>query len=150
MIIGSLKNTARIEILNPHFKKVFDYIRSHHLTSLPIGKMEIDGENASISVSEVQGKEKNVAKLETHDKYIDIQLPLIGEETFGWQDRKCLKEEKEGGYQEEKDITFYADKPQLYVTLSLGDFVVFFPEDAHAPCIGKGMIKKIVVKVRAF
>ena len=33
MIIGSLNDTERIEILNPHFKKIFDYLKSHDLQS---------------------------------------------------------------------------------------------------------------------
>ena len=149
MIIGSLKNTERVEALNPHFKKVFDYIKSHDLTVAPVGKIEIDGDNAWINVSEVQGKEKSVAKLETHDKYIDIQLPLTGQETFGWQGRELLIHEKDGGYNEVKDITFYSDEAPLFFTLKAGEFGVFFPEDGHAPCIGEGNIKKVVVKVKA-
>lgn len=149
MIIGSLKNTERIEAMNPHFKKVFDYLKSHDLTTIPPGKIDIDGENAWINVSEVQGKEKSAAKIESHDKYIDIQLPLIGRETFGWQARELLKQEKDGGYNEEKDITFYADEAVLFFTLSVGEFVLFFPEDGHAPCIGEGTIRKVVIKIKA-
>lgn len=148
MIIGSLKNTERAEALNPHFKKVFDYIKTHDLANAPIGKIEIDGDNAWINVIEVQGKERSVAKLETRDKYIDIQLPLVGNETFGWQARELLKEEKDGGYNDVKDITFYADQPPVYITLSSGDFGIFFPEDGHAPCIGEGTIKKVVAKIK--
>lgn len=148
MVIGSLNNTARVEAMNPHFKKVFDYLKSHDLSAAPAGKIEIDGDNAWISVSEVQGKEKSVAKVETHDKYIDIQLPLVGRETFGWQAREELKQEKEEGYNAVKDITFYSDEAVLYFTLVPGQFGVFFPEDGHAPCIGEGTIKKVVAKVK--
>lgn len=149
MIIDSLNNSEKIEVLNPHFKKVFDYIKSHDLKNAPLGRIDIDGENSWIMVSEVQGKEKSAAALESHDRYIDIQLPLIGEETFGWQARGLLKNERDGGYNAEKDITFYTDPAKLYFTMSEGEFAVFFPEDGHAPCIGKGTIKKVVVKVKA-
>lgn len=149
MIIGSLKSTERIEALNPRFKKVFDYIKAHNLATAPVGKIDIDGEYAWIIVSEVTGKEKAEAELETHNKYIDIQLPLFGKETFGWQARKILGYEKNGGYSEVQDITFYTDTAQLYFSLSVGDFCIFFPEDGHAPCIGKGIIKKVVAKVKA-
>lgn len=149
MIIGSLKNTERIEALNPHFKKVFDYIKSHDLSAVAAGKIDIDGDNAWINVSEVQGKEKADAKMESHNTYIDIQLPLKGQETFGWQARELLKDEKDGGYNAVKDITFYAGEAPLYFTLTPGEFGVFFPEDGHAPCIGQGTIKKVVVKVKA-
>ena len=36
----------------------------------------------------------------------------------------------------------------MVFTLSPGEFVIFFPEDAHAPCIGEGVIRKMVAKVR--
>ncbi len=149
MIIDSLNNSKKIEVLNPHFKKVFDYIKSHDLKNAPVGRIDIDGDNSWITVSEVQGKEKSAAALESHNQYIDIQLPLIGEETFGWQARDLLKNERNGGYNAEKDITFYTDPAKLYFTMSAGEFAIFFPEDGHAPCIGKGTIKKVVVKVKA-
>lgn len=149
MVIGSLKNTKRLEALNPYFKKVFEYLKSHDLTTLPLGRIEIDGRNAWISVCEVRGKEKNVARIESHDQYIDIQMPLSGGETYGWQARELLREEEERGYDPEKDITFYKDAAALFVTLSAGEFVIFFPEDGHAPCIGEGSIKKMVIKVKA-
>lgn len=149
MIIDSLNNSGKIEGLNPHFKKVFDYIKSHDLKSVPVGRIDIDGDNAWITVSEVQGKDQSAAALESHDQYIDIQLPLVGEETFGWQSRSLLKNERDGGYNAEKDITFYTDPAKMYFTMSEGEFAIFFPEDGHAPCIGKGTIKKVVVKVKA-
>ena len=100
MIIGSLNDTERIEILNPHFKKIFDYLKSHDLQSLPLGKTEIDGDRAWLNVSEVEGKTEALAEMETHDQYIDIQLPLEGAETFGWQSRGELTHEAGSGYDE--------------------------------------------------
>ena len=105
MIIGSLNDTERIEILNPHFKKIFDYLKSHDLQSLPLGKTEIDGDRAWLNVSEVEGKTEALAEMETHDQYIDIQLPLEGAETFGWQSRGELTHEAGSGYDVVKDIT---------------------------------------------
>lgn len=148
MIIGSLKNTERIKNLHPCFKKVFDYIRSHDLLAAPVGRIDIAGDNAWIDISEVNGKEKSAALIETHDRYIDIQLPQRGQETFGWQARELLTEEQGYGYDVEKDITFYADKTLFYFTLLPGEFAIFFPEDGHAPCIGEGLIKKVVAKVK--
>ena len=46
------------------------------------------------------------------------------------------------------DFTFYRDPVERVFTLSPGEFVIFFPEDAHAPCIGEGVIRKMVAKVR--
>ena len=36
----------------------------------------------------------------------------------------------------------------MYFTLNAGQFVVFFPEDVHAPGSSDGKIKKLVIKVK--
>ena len=56
MFIGSLKNTERAETLHPLFKKVFDYIKSHDLSRMPAVRIDIDGDNAWISVRDVKGR----------------------------------------------------------------------------------------------
>ncbi|HPY90089.1 MAG TPA: YhcH/YjgK/YiaL family protein [Lentisphaeria bacterium] len=30
-----------------------------------------------------------------------------------------------------------------------GCFAIFYPEDAHAPCCGQGVCRKIVLKIKA-
>lgn len=134
--------------MHPHFKKVFDYLKVHDLTALPVGRVEIDGGRVWLSVSEVQGREKAEARLEVHDEYIDIQLPLLGPETYGWRAREDLMHGMGDGGHAAADLAFYSDEPSLYLTLVPGEFVVFFPEDGHAPCIAEGTVKKIVAKVR--
>ena len=42
----------------------------------------------------------------------------------------------------------YADRPSTYVTLSPGQWLMAWPEDAHAPVIGNGRIRKLIAKVR--
>ncbi len=41
-----------------------------------------------------------------------------------------------------------ADKPQCLVPMLPGQFMILYPEDAHAPNIGEGRHRKYVVKVR--
>ena len=53
----------------------------------------------------------------------------------------------QGEYDAEKDIEFFEDVPDSYVTVLPGEFAVFFPEDAHAPLIGTGEVHKVVIKV---
>jgi beta-galactosidase beta subunit len=45
-------------------------------------------------------------------------------------------------------VLFYADAPDMYFGLQQNQFVIFFPEDVHAPMIGDGTIKKLVIKVK--
>lgn len=145
MIIDSLENSARYENLNPYFKPAFEYLKSLDLSKLEPGKKALDGNNLIINVNNTKLKTKEAAKLEVHDKYIDIQVPVSSMESFGWKDRaECVK--SNAPFDADKDIEFFLDIPTTYFSLQPGEFVIFFPEDAHAPCVGEGDIQKIIFK----
>lgn len=104
---------------------------------------------AGIDVYET--KNRSVAKLETHRKYVDIQFLLSGEEIIEVYPKDGLVIAEP--YNPERDAEFYrvpAESP-IRVRLSPGRFVVFFPDDAHVPCLSVGPtpqpVKKVVIKV---
>lgn len=148
MVHDSLKNAAAYFQLDSHFKQAFDYIINNDLSKMTPGKFFLDGDNLYISIMEIEGKKKEVANIEAHKKYIDIQVILTGQETMGWTAIENCREET-GPYDFDKDIIFFKDKPTSYITVNPGEFAIFFPEDGHAPAIGDGPIKKIVIKVLA-
>ena len=148
MIVGSLEDSENIESLNPYFKQAFDYLKSLDFAKLKAGKIELAGDDLFVMVNDTDLKVKETVELEVHNKYIDIQLPVSCAESFGWKNRaKCKLVSVP--FNKEKDFEFYADAPTTYFTLLPGEFVIFFPEDGHAPCIGEGLIRKIVVKVKS-
>lgn len=147
MVIDSLKNSESSEKLHPLFKKAFDYLKSVDFAKAEVGKTELQGKDLFVVVSDSTLKTTSDAKLEVHNDYIDIQMPVSMPETFGWIARKDLKSPKEP-FNTEKDIQFFSDTPVSYVTVNPGDFAIFFPEDGHAPCIGEGVIRKVVVKIK--
>ncbi|MEG1545142.1 MAG: YhcH/YjgK/YiaL family protein [Tannerellaceae bacterium] len=146
MIHDSLNNSQRVEALHPLFKKAFDYIRATDLSKQPDGRIELDGDRLTISLSTIIGKPEQEARIETHKRYIDIQLPLSGSETIGWKAGNEL-EECSVPYDTANDIAFYADRPTSYTHIRPGQFVIYFPEDGHAPCIAEGSLRKVVIKV---
>ena len=146
MILDSLKNAASTLALNPLFKQAFDFIQKNDLSKMELGKTILDGDKLFISVMEIDGKLPEAAKMESHVKYIDIQVVLSGVETMGWTAIEHCTEAIEP-YNAEKDLQFFADKPSTLITVHPGEFAIFFPEDGHAPGIGNGLIKKAVVKV---
>ena len=149
MIIDSVKNAAKYYSVHPRFAKAFEYINSTDLASIEPGKYEIDGDGLKANFSNKKGMtaEESVAKFECHDKNIDIQLCISGKEKIGWKPReKCTT--PNGAYNAEKDLQLYSDQPDTYFDLTDGQFVIFFPEDVHAPMIGDAEIKKLVVKVK--
>ena len=93
MILDSLNNTEKIECLHPLFKKAFDYVKSTDFSKMEDGKYELDGSRLYVSIASIFGKEKQDAAIETHKKYIDIQMPLLGVEKIGWKPGCELQEE---------------------------------------------------------
>ena len=146
MILDSLKNAASTLALNPLFKQAFEFIQKNDLSKMELGKTILDGDKLFISVMEIDGKLPEAAKMESHVKYIDIQVVISGVETMGWTAIEHCTEAIEP-YNAEKDLQFFADKPSTLITVHPGEFAIFFPEDGHAPGIGNGLIKKAVVKV---
>lgn len=147
MILDTLKNKEQYASLHPRFKAVFDYIDTHDLASMELGRHDIDGDNIFVMVQELELRPREQARLELHRKYIDIQLVLRGpEEVFGWSEKKdCLTAETE--FDEAKDIQLFTDKPQCFYTVREGQFSILFPEDGHAPMLGEGVVKKCIFKI---
>lgn len=146
MIHDSLRNFASIKDLHPLFKKAFDYLNDTDFSIVEDGNYELEGDKLYASISSLRGKGKEFARIETHTRYIDIQAPLLGVEKIGWK-AGCDLQEASVSYDEEKDVTFFIDRPTCYTKIYPGEFVVYFPEDGHAPGIGEGLIRKVVVKI---
>ena len=146
MIIGSLTQTKRFEILHPDFKR-YSNMFGRELAAGDCRKIILEEDKIWVNVDEVTGKSGKRRNWK-HITGLSISRSPVQEETFGWEERGRLAMEEEEGYQVQNDILFYQERPALYFTLPVGDFVIFFPEDAHAPCIGNGKMKKMVVKVK--
>lgn len=147
MILDKIENSGMYEQLHPLFKEAFDYLKSIDFSTAEIGKTELKGEDLFVMVSDSNLKTTDNVKLEVHNKYIDIQMPVSKAETFGWKGRKDLNEAVED-FNKDKDIQFFNDKYETQITVQPGNFLIFFPEDGHAPCIGEGLIRKVIVKIR--
>lgn len=148
MIIDTLANASKYAGLNPLFAKAFDFINQNDIANLPDGVSEIS-EGLKVIVNTGIGKtaETSLAEFECHDKNIDIQICVKGLENIAWKPReKCVT--PNGDYNQEKDVRFFSDAPDMFFLLIDGQFAIFFPEDVHAPMIGEGEIKKIVIKVK--
>jgi beta-galactosidase beta subunit len=50
-------------------------------------------------------------------------------------------------YDADKDIMFFKDPPDNWTPVPAGSFVIFFPQDAHAPLVSSGELHKAVLKI---
>jgi biofilm protein TabA len=148
MIIDTIANAYKYFGIHPLFSKAFDYINQTDLENGD-GRFDIDGNNLKAIFSNKTGMTtaESTAKFECHNRHIDIQICINGVETIGWKPRtKCTSQK--GDYNPEKDVLFFNDAPDMFFQLTNGQFVIFFPDDVHAPMIGGGEIKKVVIKVK--
>lgn len=148
MIVDTIQNASKYFSVHPLFARAFEYIHQTDLANAADGKSDIaEGLKAIYSNKPGTTAEASLAKFECHNNNIDIQICINGKETIGWKPReKCVIEN--GGYNPEKDVQFYSEQPDMYFQLTNGQFAIFFPEDVHAPMIGEGEIKKLVIKVK--
>ena len=148
MIVDTIANAPKYFSVHPLFEKAFSFINQTDLLDASDGKSDIsEGLKAIFSNAPGKTREASLTKFECHNKNIDIQLCIKGLETIGWKPReKCV--DPNGDYNVEKDVQFYNDTPDTYFQLTDGQFAIFFPGDVHAPMIGEGEIKKLVIKVK--
>ena len=144
MIKDNLLYAKLYENVHPLFPAAFAFLKEAMKEKKEVGRYELEG-GAFALVQSYDSKSAENCKIEAHKKFIDIQCVLKGKELFGVADlsTQTMYEDKF----EEKDVAFYRGEVDL-LTMTDGDFVIVFPEDAHRPQQGDGSrVEKVVVKV---
>ena len=146
MILDTLDNLDKYASLNPLFPKAIEFLKNSDLNSLPLGRNEIIGDEIFANVMEVQPRTKEEVPVEIHRKYIDIQVPISGDEVMGYTPKSALSE---GEYSDANDVTLYpiGMLAQDYVNVKQSMFTIFFPQDGHAPAVTPVKVKKVIVKI---
>lgn len=146
MILANLQDAVRYYSLHPRMQELFEYIKSTDFSKLSAGRITLydDALFINLDVSSLLDKEQQ--KLEFHKKYIDVQIPLLVNETMGWSPINKLGK-PDIPYDEARDCGLYFKPAQTYFTVSPNEFTIFFPEDAHAPIIGEGTQRKLIGKL---
>lgn len=147
MIIDTLENLGKYVFLNSHLKEVIDFLRANDISKLSEGHHPIEGEDVFVNIQVHTGKTKNEAILEYHRQMIDIQIPFNTKETYGY---RPIAELPQADFNEKNDIGFaHGVEPQQYISCIPGMFVMFFPQDGHAPLIADATeIKKAIFKIK--
>ena len=148
MIHAPLTHSERYEALHPLLKQLFDYVRTHDLTTVPAGRISLQGDDLFINVVDAELVPAESQKLEVHEAYIDVHFPLSGTEIIGWHALNDIAQVPEAPFDTENDFALYAVAPSSLSTVKPGEFVIVWPEDAHAPIIGKGRLRKAIAKVK--
>ncbi len=147
MIIDELSNLGKYIHLVPELKEVIKFITENDLSLIPDGKVTLDQINGFVNFQTIPAKCDTFAKYESHRKMIDVQIPLTEDEHMLYV--PITKIIEEGVYDDEKDIAFHLAEigPSYRITIRKGMFVIFFPQDVHAPGITDVPLKKAVFKI---
>jgi biofilm protein TabA len=146
MIFSTLSQSSRYTTLHPLLPRAFDYIHNADLLALTPGVHDIIDKQLFVIVEEANGRTRAEGKLECHRKYIDIQLVLAGIDEMGWKPLSDCHQPITD-YNSERDIQFFDDVPDSWIAVPAGAFCIFFPEDAHAPLVSSGKIRKLIFKI---
>ena len=150
MIIGHIKGKQDDIFYHPVLRQTLQYLRDTDFAGWEPGKYPLDGDKLFLLVQEGTTEPFDLRKPESHERYIDIQYLLAGQERFGVAFRTGAEAMTENSLAE-RDIAFYAtvyDENQ--VVLQPGMYAVFFPTDIHRPlCMADKpeAIRKVVVKM---
>lgn len=150
MIFDELKNAHQYFALSNNIKEGFEFLINSDLKNLSEGKHIIKGDEIYANVQSLITKPIEEAKWEVHRKYIDIQYVITGDEKMGYgllsDFNKTITP-----YDDNKDVAFLEGKNYNYVDVKEGNFVIFYPNDVHAPMLNYAdsrAIKKVIVKIK--
>lgn len=148
MIADRIENISIYTGLGERLAIALKYIAETDFSEVEKGKYAIDGDLIYAVVNEYETKPEADCKIEAHQKYIDVQFIVSGEEAMGYA--PLTNQEPSIAYNDEKDFAFY-NVPVSQLKFESGMFAVYYPNDLHQPCISAGKVstvKKVVVKVR--
>ena len=145
MIIDNISNIENYKGSNVY--DALKFLKDTDFLSMELGNYNLDDDNYYF----VQEYETKAGKVlcEAHYKYIDIQYIVKGEECIGVCDiskEKTLEKENIEG-----DFALYKCEALENITLTDGNFAVFYPNDLHRPGMSKTedkLCRKVVVKIK--
>ncbi len=147
MIVDLLDNDAVYAASGDSLRRAFDFLAAADFPAMASGRHDIDGERVFALVQRYETKPGDTCVWEAHRRYIDVQFLAQGIETVGYAPIGTLRTTKP--YTAEGDCELFAGAGD-HLTLRAGMFAVFFPADAHMPCMTAGsptQVLKVVVKV---
>lgn len=150
MIYDRLEN-AECYFASDAWKIALDYVRKAP-PDLADGVYPLQGETVTARVMSYPSRQFQDTVLESHQKYIDLQVVLTGQEFVEVSTTSELTESTP--YSAEKDAAFYFAAPNVSfcrLLLDPGRFVILFPQDAHRTQLRVGnnaeQVKKVVIKI---
>jgi len=155
-IFGTL-DVVKQQVNKDKFSKAFEYLEkvledgsdeNNRLLSLSVNAFEkIDLDEDNFGLEQVyNSRDRDNCFFESHKQYIDVQFILEGEEVIEVANSDELTIDME--YDNDMDLIKYKSTPNSsIIKLKKGDVAIFYPEDAHMPCVKLNSTTKVVKTV---
>ncbi|MFV0291260.1 MAG: YhcH/YjgK/YiaL family protein [Mangrovibacterium sp.] len=129
------------------WKKMFQFMQTD-LAAMEVGKYILVEDELIANIQEYNSKEPEAARWEAHEKFIDLQYVISGNEKMGVM--PLVQAVNAGEYNAEKDVVFYGDNDGAIYPADNTQYFLFFTSDLHRPGIKDGEstpVKKVVMKI---
>ena len=147
MIIDKLTRADLYRGLGPRVQAAFEYLLKTNVDTLADGKYELDGDRLFAIAMHYTSRLHENGEWEAHRRYADLQYIVEGSELIGVAVEGRLAEQP---YDAAKDCLLLTGNCSDIITLRAGDFAIFWPGEAHMPCLAvdaPAPIHKVVLKI---
>jgi len=133
----------------PRVREILTFLDNAVVSDLPEGDIPIQGDDLYVKILRYVPELADSNSFETHNVYTDVQIVFDGVELMQTAPPESLREKPEvhvdGDFQ-----FYYAEEYISAFVVRAGQFVVFFPREAHRPGCryrhNDGLVTKLVFK----
>ena len=151
MIIDSISRAERYRGLHLGIDRVFEAVKEYTSENYPGGRIPLDGENIYLNFLEYDTHSSAEGMTEAHRVYIDVMYLVEGTEVVYVKPVHRLQKVTREYDARIDALLAEIDGDSSEIRLMPGDFLILFPEDAHAPACSVDQsvhVKKIIGKVK--
>src|SRR5690606_23424402 len=115
------------------WKKAFEFLATHDLNALALGRHVIEEGNVMAFVSEGPAKNLEEIQWETHQNFNDLQYVVRGNAGMGVASISSSRHTGTMGYDPKKDVENHSVENGKFYVAKPGTFFIFSPWDIHRP-----------------
>ncbi|MTI17257.1 DUF386 domain-containing protein [Rhodobacteraceae bacterium RKSG542] len=150
MLSANLDHLETVPYIHPDLLQFILQAKDFLAMKPEAGRHELVGDKLFILVMETEVQPLEQRRPELHEKYLDVQILLEGEEILGYGHMPTgpLTEDKLA----EKDVAFTAMiENEKFIRMAPRDFAVFYPAELHRPQVSPSgetaPVRKAVLKI---
>jgi YhcH/YjgK/YiaL family protein len=145
MILSDINDHNAFAAL-PDWPTIVAFLQDPTTATCPAGRYDLDGDRLYAIVADDEPRD-DVAPLEAHQQYIDVQTAISGSFEILWKPLHECSDVRQP-YAAESDVVLFNDEPTTCLHITPGLAAVLYPSDAHAPQAPYSHVRKVIVKIR--